>query len=153
MLCIQSLLMFQPDKIENPDNFFIPISCAGIEIILTELFSNSKKFHPTGTPTIEVDIEIKPDNLCLQIRDDGIQLSPEQLVNIWTSYYQGEKYFTGEVKGMGLGLSMVGTLIWEVGGTCQAYNRIDAKGIVIKLTLPLEKHFSKDKHAGLSYVT
>jgi len=68
-----------------------------------------------------------------------MQLSPEQLANMWIPYYQGEKYFTGEVDGMGLGLSMVGTLIWEVGGSCQAYNRTDSKGVVIELTLPLRK--------------
>jgi K+-sensing histidine kinase KdpD len=138
MLHIELLQVFQPDSIEKPADFFIPISAAGIEIVLTELFSNAQKFHSTGTPTIEVDIDAKPDSIRLQIRDDGIQLSPEQLANIWTPYYQGEKYFTGEVKGMGLGLSMVGSMIWEVGGACQAYNRAEGKGVVIELTLPLK---------------
>ena len=138
MLHIESLQVFQPDSIEKPADFFIPISGAGIEIVLTELFSNAQKFHPTGPPTIEVDIDAKPDSIRLQICDNGIQLSPEQLANIWTPYYQSEKYFTGEVKGMGLGLSMVGSMIWEVGGTCQAYNRAEGKGVVIELTLPLK---------------
>ena len=138
MLHIELFLMFQPDSLENTDDFFIPISCAGIEIILTELFSNAKKFHPTETPIIEVDIKAKSDSLCLQIRDNGIQIPPEQLVNIWIPYYQGEKYFTGETEGMGLGLSMVGSLIWEVGGTCQAHNRTEGEGVVIELTLPLK---------------
>ncbi len=138
MLDIESLLMLQQDHIENPDKFLIPISCTRIEMVLTELFSNAKNFHPTNTPIIEVDIEAKPDNLCLKIRDNGIQLSPEQLANIWIPYYQGEKYFTGEAEGMGLGMSMVGTLVWEVGGTCQAYNRTDGKGVVIELNFPLK---------------
>jgi len=138
MLPIESLLIFQQGHIENPDNLFIPISCTGIEIVFTELFSNAKNFHPTGMPTIEVDIEAKCDNICLKIRDDGIQLSPEQLANMWTPYYQGEKYFTGEAKGMGLGMSMVGSLVWEVGGTCQAYNRTEGKGVVIELNFPLK---------------
>ncbi|MDM8560076.1 response regulator [Candidatus Parabeggiatoa sp. HSG14] len=139
LLQIESLFVSQPNKIENLDDFYIPISCEGVEIVLTELFSNAQKFHPTKTPSIEVDIKAKPDSLYIQIRDNGIHLSPEQLGNMWTPYYQGSKHFTGEVKGMGLGLSMVGSLIWEVGGTCQAYNRTEGEGIVIELTLPLKK--------------
>ena len=133
---IEALQIFQPDKVEKPSEFFMPVSATGIEVILTELFANAKKFHPNKAPSIEVEIKVKPDSIILQIRDNGIQLSPEQLANIWTPYYQGEKYFTGEAEGMGLGLSMVGTLIWEIGGTCQAYNRSEGRGIVIELTLP-----------------
>jgi hypothetical protein len=40
---------------------------------------------------------------------------------------------------MGLGLAMVATLVWGVGGTCRAYNRQDGQGIVVELVLPLAK--------------
>jgi hypothetical protein len=52
----------------------------------------------------------------LRIDDDGLTLSPEQLARAWSPYYQGEKYFTGQATGMGLGLSMVATLVWGAGG-------------------------------------
>ncbi|MDM8566107.1 response regulator [Candidatus Halobeggiatoa sp. HSG11] len=139
LLKVESLFVSKPDEIETFDNFYIPISCEAIEVILTELFANAQKFHPTGTPTINVDIKVESDSVCIQIRDNGIQLSPEQLSNVWIPYYQADKYFTGEVKGMGLGLSMVGTLVLEVGGTCQAYNCTQEAGIVIELTLPLKE--------------
>ena len=82
---------------------------------------------------------ISSDAIRLRISDDGLTLSPEQLDKMWMPYYQGEKYFTGEQEGMGVGLSMVASLIWEVGGTCHAYNRTEKKGVVIELTLPLVK--------------
>ncbi len=121
------------DEIED---VCIAISPQGVEIILTEIFSNAKKFHPKETPTVEVKIAKKPENICLQVCDDGIALSPEQLANMWMPYYQGEKYFTGEIKGVGLGLSMVASLIWEAGGTCQAYNCTQKEGVTIELNLP-----------------
>ncbi len=86
----------------------------------------------TGVQTCALPISIR-----LQIRDDGLRLSPKQLAGIWTPYYQGDKFATGEIQGMGLGLSMVASLIWNVGGTCRAYNRIDIQGVMIELTLPL----------------
>jgi two-component system cell cycle response regulator len=75
----------------------------------------------------------------LQICDDGVTLSPAQLVQAWTPYYQGEKYFTGEFHGMGLGLSMVASLVWGVGGTCRLFNREDGPGVVVELVLPSTK--------------
>jgi hypothetical protein len=38
---------------------------------------------------------------------------------------------------MGLGLSMVASLIWRVGGSCRLYNREDRSGVVVELILPL----------------
>lgn len=51
----------------------------------------------------------------VHISDDGLTLSPEHLAQVWTPYYQGEKYFTGQLDGMGLGLSLVASLVWSVG--------------------------------------
>jgi nitrogen fixation/metabolism regulation signal transduction histidine kinase len=58
---------------------------------------------------------------------------------MWTPYSQGEKSFTGEAKGMGLGLAAVAAMVWEVGGTCRARNRADGPGVTIELVLPLEE--------------
>jgi nitrogen fixation/metabolism regulation signal transduction histidine kinase len=51
-------------------------------------------------------------------------------------YYQVEKYFTGQVPGMGLGLAMVSALVWQVGGACQMYNREKGPGVVVEIQLP-----------------
>jgi len=126
-------------NITEPNNICISIFPRALEIIFTELFSNAKKFHPKGSPILEINIYTTANGICLQICDDGLNLSPEQLANIWTPYYQGEKYVSGEVQGMGLGLSIVTSLIWEVGGTCCAYNRKEKIGFVVELNLPLAK--------------
>jgi DNA-binding response OmpR family regulator len=134
MLEIDKIQVFQTN-IEEPEKIYVSISRRAIELILTELFLNAKKFNPKKSLNLEVNIALNSDSVCLQICDDGLHLSPEQLASIWIPYYQGEKYFTGETKGMGLGLSMVASLIWEVGGKCRAYNRTVVDGLVIELTL------------------
>jgi DNA-binding response OmpR family regulator len=135
-LNIESVFMDQ-QNITDPENIYIYAPCQMMELILTEVFSNSKKFHPTGSPSLEISVAMLPKAIRLQIRDDGLRLSPKQLAGIWTPYYQGDKFATGEIQGMGLGLSMVASLIWNIGGTCRAYNRIDIQGVMIELTLPL----------------
>ena len=51
-------------------------------------------------------------------------------------YYQGERYLTGNVAGMGLGLPLVASLVWEIGGQCRLSNREDGPGVVVELQLP-----------------
>ncbi len=136
------------DKDDDSNNdVYVVMSERAMQLILTEILENAKKFHPEQSPKLEIKIAVvswqnhlakdKSEGLRLCICDDGVNLSPEQLAQIWIPYYQGDKYFTGEVGGMGLGLSMVASLIWSVGGTCQAYNCSQGAGIIIELTVPL----------------
>jgi two-component system cell cycle response regulator len=116
----------------------LKISVHSMELILREILENSKNFHPHQKPAIAITIEQTTANkIKITITDDGIHLSPEQLAKALTPYYQGEKYFTGEAKGMGLGLSMVASSVWSIGGTCKIFNRDDAPGVVVELTLPI----------------
>jgi two-component system, cell cycle response regulator len=135
MLELESVQVSQ-NNLENPENTFVSLSSRAIELIFTELFSNAKKFHPQNSPSIDIHITADDNSILLQFRDNGVTLSPEQLNQIWIPYYQGEKNFTGEAPGMGLGLSMVASLIWDTGGKCHAYNRKEEKGIIIELILP-----------------
>ena len=114
------------------------LSRQAIELILWEVLENAIKFHPARTPEVHIIITGSAgQGLCLQVQDNGMTLSPSQLSQMWIPYYQAEKFSTGEISGMGLGLAMVATLIWEVGGRCQAYNRPDQPGLVIELHVPL----------------
>ncbi len=139
----------------------LPLSTHQIETILWELFENAKKFHPQGMPNVAISLrsiitqDQSPNMLHLQIKDNGLSLTPEQLRQIWTPYYQAEQYYTGQVPGMGLGLSMIAATIWNLGGTCKAQNRTDKAGLVIEFNVPLVKPIAHQSaletiHAPLS---
>ena len=128
---------------QDLSNAYIGLAREAIELILMELFKNAKKFHPQQSPNIEVVISDDDEAVEINIVDDGQPLSPEHLSKIWAPYYQGERYFTGQVAGIGLGLSKVASLVWEVGGTCRAYNRLEQPGLVIEIKLPLVYNESK----------
>ena len=127
------------DDVEDLDHTYVPISRHAMQLILWELFENSKKFHPQRSPTLEINLSGVPDGIRIQICDDGLTLPPDQLAKIWIPYYQAENGHSGQVPGMGLGLSMVASLIWEVGGTCRATNRDQGPGVVVELVLPVAK--------------
>jgi len=111
-----------------------------MEILLWEILENSKKFHPQKNPNIKV--EILPGSspeIHFQFTDDGIHLSPKQLTTAMLPYYQGEKDFTGEMPGMGLGLATVNSIVWGAGGASRIMNRKDRPGVVVRLTVPVVK--------------
>jgi two-component system cell cycle response regulator len=114
------------------------LSPRAVELALYEILENACKFHPEHAPTVDVAVlQDGAHGVVLSVADDGVSVSPKHLDHIWGPYYQGEKFFTGEAAGTGLGLSTVAALIWGVGGSCRARNRTDKEGLVIELAVPL----------------
>lgn len=106
--------------------------------VIWEIMRNAQKFHPLQEPTIEVVVKTHDTKtVAIQIMDNGITLSPDQLVSVWQPYYQGERSFTGEVPGAGLGLTAVALLTWQLGGQYNIYNRHEQSGVVVELIFPL----------------
>jgi K+-sensing histidine kinase KdpD len=145
-LGIDSLAMAGMEKL---DNTRIRLSPRAVESILWEILENAQKFHPDASPTLQIFAHrMKSDEVGIWIGDDGVNLSPEHLAQVWTPYYQGEKAFTGEVSGMGLGLPMVATMIWGVGGRCRMYNRSNEPGVIVELIIPIDDGNSGDQPAS-----
>jgi K+-sensing histidine kinase KdpD len=124
------------EDLKDPKQTYIQLSQQAVELIFWELLENAKKFHPQKSPVVEIKISNDADQIKIQITDNGVNLAPDQLAKMWLPYYQAERYFTGQVRGTGLGLSMVASLIWGAGGTCRAYNRATEPGLVVELLLP-----------------
>lgn len=135
-LRLPSLSVTIPSELEGS---YLTLSQRAIEQILWEILENSQKFHPNGTPSIDILVLHNSNHtITITVRDDGVTLTSQQLAQAWTHYYQGEAFFTGEAAGVGLGLSLVATLVWGSGGSCRISNRTDRPGVQVELTLPLE---------------
>jgi DNA-binding response OmpR family regulator/two-component sensor histidine kinase len=109
-----------------------------MEVIFWELLGNSLKFHPDGAPVIKVEVfrAAGSHSITFRVSDNGMTLSPRQLSIAWLPYYQGEKDFTGEAPGMGLGLSTVSSIVWGAGGACRIMNQEDGSGVVVEFAIP-----------------
>ena len=115
------------------------IACAPetLEWVLFELLENAKKFHPRYEPAVEVNARLEEQAwVNLAVSDDGTTLSPEQLILAGSPFFQGEKYFTGEAPGMGLGLASVFALVWQAGGSCHLGNQPTGPGVRVELKWP-----------------
>jgi two-component system, cell cycle response regulator len=119
-------------------NEYMVLSRQALDLVLRELLENAQKFHPQHTPHVTIDVERGHEHMArVRVTDNGLCFAPDQLSHAWQPYQQGEKDFTGEVQGMGLGLATVASVIWEAGGVCSLQNRTDSPGIVIELEVPL----------------
>jgi len=125
---------------KDTSDLTIKLTKQSIDMILLELFENAKKFHPKKSPKLNISLKKESDNLIIQVSDDGLTISPIQLTKIWEPYFQAEKSHTGEIPGMGLGLSVVSSIIWGIGGLCKAYNNKDGGGLTIEIVIPIHVH-------------
>ena len=71
----------------------------------TNIFDNTIKFSPERS-VVTVDILPDEENYNIHIRDEGPGIPKEKLPLIFTSFQQVEAVPTGEVQGVGLGLTI-----------------------------------------------
>ncbi|HEY1173349.1 MAG TPA: response regulator [Verrucomicrobiae bacterium] len=115
----------------------LPLNETGVELLLLILISNAMKFHPKGDPRITLSIsQSEASDLMIRVCDDGMHLSAKQLKSVARPFFQAEKYFTGNVNGWGLGLSLVKELMDAFSGSFTLANRKDQHGIEATITLP-----------------
>jgi two-component system cell cycle response regulator len=132
------MAMVETARGDVPASQRIAITRHSLDVILRELLENTRKFHPSHTPHVQVSVAASADGqLLLRVADDGATMSPEQIASAWRPYYQGERSFTGQIDGMGLGLALVARIVYAVGGRCAIANRSDGSGVVVELHLPL----------------
>lgn len=113
------------------------IGTLAMDIVLFEILDNAKKFHPKGEPKVIFTANLTEAGECeVQVRNDGPPLAPEVFEHIGEPYFQGESNITGEVPGMGLGVAMISSMIWEVGGRFQLANLEDEPGVIATVAIP-----------------
>lgn len=122
---------------EDVTDCLITPSAKMMELMLYELLENAYKFHPEQMPVVEVELRRRGEMVQVAVSDNGRSLPQPELEQVWTPYYQVEKSFTGEIPGMGLGLPIVASLIWQANGKCRLYNRPDRPGVTVELLLPI----------------
>jgi len=125
-------------EIGDSGSKIVRISKESLEACIREIVENAFKYHPKNSPSLDCRISVENTSgmAVILFQNDGAHLSEEEIANAWKPYWQSDRYLTGEVKGMGLGLSMIASHIWSAGGSCKISNRQTTTGISIELKLP-----------------
>lgn len=85
--------------------------------IMINLCNNAIKFTERGSVYLEIGFDQKLQNLCIDIIDTGIGMTPEQLQKVFEPFTQADSSTTREYGGTGLGLSLSLQLANLLGGS------------------------------------
>jgi two-component system phosphate regulon sensor histidine kinase PhoR len=102
--------------------------------ILNNLLDNANKYSP-GEPEINIRTENSGTGIKLIISDKGIGMSKESMKKIFDKFYRVSTGNIHDVKGFGLGLSYVKTMVQALGGEISVSSTL-LKGSRFQLYFP-----------------
>lgn len=134
-------------KAEKPVSIFIQLPEQPIVLtadathlynVLSNLLDNAVKFSPIEA---EIDLEVSllssPNAMvCISVRDRGIGIARRHHERVWQRFYRVPQGTRHEVRGYGLGLYYVRSLVERMGGRVQLVSEL-GKGTCISIFLPL----------------
>ncbi|HEV8187246.1 MAG TPA: ATP-binding protein, partial [Pyrinomonadaceae bacterium] len=107
-----------------------------LQQVIWNLLSNAVKFTPNHG-RVEVDLKSAGTKLKLMIRDTGEGIDPEFLPYIFERFRQADTSSKRVHGGLGLGLSIVSSLVNMHGGEVEAASAGKGKGATFTVTLPV----------------
>ena len=105
--------------------------------VLYNLLDNALKYSDTN-PEVTIVTENQKGNLIIKIRDNGIGIAPKHIRKIFDKFYRVPTGDIHNVKGFGLGLFYVKTIIKIHKGSILATSNIN-EGTEFTISLPLVK--------------
>lgn len=117
----------------------LSLSCNAkqLNVILDNLLSNAIKYAPVAS-SITIKQVNKGDRLAISIIDKGPGMSQAQQAQVFDAFFQGTPPENSQIKGSGLGLTIVKELVMRLQGDIQikSNNNPAEQGTIITVTLP-----------------
>ncbi|WP_051933517.1 ATP-binding protein [Massilia sp. BSC265] len=107
-----------------------------IEQVVGNLVTNALKYTPKGG-TIDITLTNGGGEACLAVRDSGVGIAPELMPQLFDIFVQGKVSLDRAQGGLGIGLSLVRSLVALHGGSISAESAGTGQGSTFILRLPL----------------
>jgi two-component system, OmpR family, sensor histidine kinase SenX3 len=101
------------------------------------ILDNAVKYSPSGVHILCSIALVNYTQVALTITDSGVGLAPDQLKRIFKRFYRVPGRNAVRIKGTGIGLFLVRTIVRQHGGDIAAASPGPNLGTAITLTLPL----------------
>ncbi len=105
----------------EPEELVLSASRSGLHQILANLLDNALKYGPDGQ-TIRMEALSREGWVRLSVEDQGPGIPPRERARIWDPYRRLERDVAGQVRGSGIGLSVVAELARAAGGSAWVEN-------------------------------
>jgi len=103
--------------------------------VVANLLNNACKFTPPGGH-VEIETHVDDDQVAITITDDGIGFMQEDRHRIFDMFVQLEDSRGKSTGGLGIGLTLVQSIVRQHGGTVDAQSAGPGKGATFTLHLP-----------------
>ena len=114
---------------------FLEADATRIEQVLANLLHNAAKFTDPGGK-IDLAVEIDGPLVVLRVRDGGQGIEPELLPRIFDLFVQEDRSLARSHGGLGIGLTLVRSLVERHGGTVEAHSEGPGRGSEFVVRLP-----------------
>lgn len=105
-----------------------------LQQIIGNLVSNAVKYTSTGHIEIRAEVDGRdPCTMTLWVSDTGSGIAEEALPNVFDPWFRG----TREARGLGLGLSIVRSLVAQLGGTAELTSEM-GQGTTACIRIPVK---------------
>ena len=104
--------------------------------VLSNLLNNAAKYTEEGGH-IRMAVRVEDDQVVFRVRDNGIGIPPEMLSSIFDLFTQVDHSLDRSHGGLGLGLTLVRSLVEMHGGSVQAASEGLGKGSEFRVSLPI----------------
>jgi two-component system CheB/CheR fusion protein len=115
---------------------WIEADATRIEQVLANLLANAAKFTDPGG-SIRLAVERQEDRVAIRVRDTGAGIPSELLPRVFDLFVQGERSLDRSHGGLGIGLTLVRSLVERHGGTVSAASEGPGRGSEFAVLLPL----------------
>src|SRR4029453_15831551 len=104
--------------------------------VVGNLLNNAHKFTDVGG-RISVAVEREGAQVVIRVKDTGVGIAAEHLAGIFEMFTQVESSLERSRSGLGIGLTLVKTLVEMHGGTVEAHSDGPGRGSEFLVRLPL----------------
>jgi PAS domain S-box-containing protein len=119
-----------------PESLWLEADPARLEQVLANLLNNAAKFTPPGG-RIAVEVVVQEREAVVRVRDNGPGIPPELQSRIFDPFVQEDRSLDRPYGGLGIGLTLVRTLVSLHGGSVEAHSEGPGLGSEFVIRLPL----------------
>ncbi len=105
-----------------------------LQQIVFNLVANAVKFTPAGH--VDVDARVAGGRLEVHVRDTGIGIPASFLPFVFDRFRQADGSTSRQYGGLGLGLSIVRSLVELHGGRVEAHSEGEGRGATFSVSIP-----------------
>jgi two-component system CheB/CheR fusion protein len=103
--------------------------------VVANLLNNAAKYTPEGGQ-VWLTVEAGPGEAVLRVRDNGVGMPADLLPRVFDLFTQGDRTLARSEGGLGIGLTLVKSLVEMHGGRVEAHSEGPGKGSELVVRLP-----------------